>query len=75
MALIVVLWISAILTLLMYSFLAQMQVEYALAGGYGDEKKAEQLAWSAIDLGCAEADNDVRDFHALWDPWSHDALR
>jgi type II secretory pathway component PulK len=75
MALIVVLWISAILTLLMYSFLSGMQVEYALAGGYGDEKKAEQLAWSAIDLGCATADTDVRDFHALWDPWSHDELR
>jgi type II secretory pathway component PulK len=75
MALIVVLWISAILTLLMYAFLQEMQVEYALAGGFGDEKKAEQLAWSAIDAGCAEAENDVRGFHALWDPWSHDELR
>ncbi len=75
-ALIVVLWILAILTLLMYGFLAQMRVEYALAAGYADEKKAEQLAWSAVDYGCAAAVNNVRTFHALTDAeWSHDDLR
>ena len=40
-ALLIVLWLMAILTLLMYAFLADMQVEYAIAGGYGDSRKAE----------------------------------
>jgi general secretion pathway protein K len=75
-ALIVVLWIVAILTLLLYSFLTRMRVEYALAAGFGDEKKAEQLAWSAIDYGCAAAKNNVKTWHALTDPeWSHDDLK
>lgn len=75
-ALIAVLWILAILTLLMYAFLAQMRVEYALAAGFGDEKKAEQLAWSAIDYGCAAAQNNVKTSHALTDvEWSHDEFR
>lgn len=69
-ALIVVLWVSAALTLLLYAFLGEMQVEYALAGGFGDEKKAEQLAWSAIDYGCVTVDNDTKTWQALWDPWS-----
>ncbi len=75
-ALIVVLWILAILTLLMYAFLAQMRVEYSLAAGFADEKKAEQLAWSAIDYGCAAVQNSGLTSHALADPeWSHDDLR
>ena len=75
-ALIVVLWIAAILTALMYAFLSRMRVEYALAGGFGDEKKAEQLAWSAIDYGCAAVQSNVKTWHALTDPeWSHDDLR
>ena len=75
-ALIVVLWILAILTMLMYAFLAQMRVEYALSAGYGDEKKAEQLAWSAVDYACAAAVNNLQTSHTLTDPeWSHDDLR
>jgi type II secretory pathway component PulK len=63
----------AVLTLLMYAFLGEMQVEYALAGGFGEEKKAEQLAWSAMDVGCAAAANDTLAFHQLTDAsWSHD---
>ncbi len=61
-ALLLVLWIMAILTLLMYSFLGDMQVEYSIAGGYGDSRKAEQLAWSAIDLACATVLNDTGAF-------------
>lgn len=72
-ALIVVLWIMAILTLLMYAFLAEMQVEYALAGGFADGKKAEQLAWSAVDLACARVQSSTSPQHKLDDPWSHDA--
>lgn len=75
-ALVVVLWVVAILTALLYAFLSRMRIEYALAAGYGDEKKAEQLAWSAIDYGCAAAQNNVKTWHALSDPeWSHDELR
>ncbi|MBI3856185.1 MAG: general secretion pathway protein GspK [Planctomycetes bacterium] len=57
----------AILTLLMYAFLADMQVEYAVAGGYGDGKKAEQLCWSAIDLACATVLNDTQRWQSLND--------
>ena len=74
-ALILVLWIAAILTLLLYAFLAEMQVEHALAAGFADEKKAEQLAWSAVDAGCADLLREPLDFHALWQPWSHDEAR
>ncbi len=73
MALIIVLWIMAVLTLLMYAFLTDMQVEYALAGYFGEEKKAEQLAWSGIDLACARLAEDVKPWHQLTDPWSNDA--
>jgi DNA uptake protein ComE-like DNA-binding protein len=62
-----VLWLMAILTLLMYAFLADMQVEYAIAGGYGDSRKAEQLAWSAIDLACATVLNDTQTWQGLND--------
>ena len=74
-ALILVLWIAAILTLLLYAFLAEMQVEHALAAGFADEKKAEQLAWSAVDAGCARLLQEPLPFHALWQPWSHDEAR
>src|SRR6185436_3414861 len=66
-ALIIVLWVMAILTLLMYAFLGEMQVEYAVAGGYADGKKAEQLAWSAIDLACATVMNDTQRWQSLND--------
>jgi DNA uptake protein ComE-like DNA-binding protein len=56
-----------ILTLLMYSFLADMQVEYAVSAGYADGKKAEQLAWSAIDLACATVLNDTQTWQSLND--------
>jgi type II secretory pathway component PulK len=74
LALIVVLWLMAVLTLLMYAFLAEMQVEYALAGNFGDEKKAEQLAWSAVELGCATVLNDLQPWQELEGAWSHDDL-
>ncbi len=70
-ALILVLWIMAILTLLMYAFLAEMQVEYALASGFGEERKAEQLAWSAVDLACAMAENETTPQFQLDGPLSH----
>jgi type II secretory pathway component PulK len=66
-ALLLVLWIMAILTLLMYSFLGDMQVEYSIAGGYGDSRKAEQLCWSAIDLACATVVNDTQTWQSLND--------
>jgi type II secretory pathway component PulK len=75
-ALLVVLWLMAALTLLLYSFLAQMQVEYSLSGGYGDEKKAEQLAWSAIDYACVSADNNTQPWHGPSDTaWYHNPDR
>ncbi len=69
-ALLVVLWITAALTLIMYAFLGEMQVEYSLSGSYGDEKKAEQLAWSAIDLACITVDNAVQPWHGPNDLWA-----
>ena len=66
-ALLIVLWLMAILTLLMYAFLAEMQVEYSIAGGYADSRKAEQLAWSAIDLACATVLNDTQTWQSLND--------
>ena len=66
-ALLIVLWLMAILTLLLYAFLADMQVEYSIAGGYADGKKAEQLAWSAIDLACATVLNDTQTWQSLND--------
>ncbi len=74
-ALIVVLWLMAILTLLMYAFVGEMQVEYALAANFGDEKKAEQLAWSAIDHASAAVLNDFQPWQTLTDPWSDDEAR
>jgi type II secretory pathway component PulK len=69
-------WLVAILTLLLYAFLADMQVEYSLAGGYADQKKAEQLAWSAIEYGCATLANDTTKFQTLSDQtWSNDPNR
>lgn len=52
-ALIVVLFLTAILTTLMYTFLREMQVEYHLANGWGQERQARQLAMSAIDKAMA----------------------
>ena len=69
-ALLVVLWITAALTLIMYAFLGEMQVEYSLSGSYGDEKKAEQLAWSAVDLACITVDNAVQPWHGPNDLWA-----
>ncbi len=74
LALLVVLWLMAILTLLMYAFLADMQVEYAVSAGYGDAKKAEQLCWSAIDLACATVQNDTQKWQSLNDTtWANNA--
>ena len=53
----------AALTLLLYAFLGEMQVEYALSGSFADEKKAEQLAWSAIDFACVSVDNNTQPWH------------
>jgi len=74
-ALIVVLWLMAALTLLMYAFLSEMQVEYSLANNYGDEKKAEQLAWSAIELACATVDADTQGWQGPSDLWYHNPDR
>lgn len=72
-ALIIVLWLMAILTLLLYAFLADMQVEYSVGVSYGDGKKAEQLAWSAIDAACAALLNDTRPYQGFNnDPWTND---
>jgi type II secretory pathway component PulK len=68
-ALIVVLWLVIALTLLMYAFLGEMQVEYSIAGSFADEKKAEQLAFSAIAVACATVDNDTQGWHGPNDPW------
>src|SRR5204862_1206924 len=74
-ALLIVLWLMAILTLLMYSFLADMQVEYAVSGGYADGKKAEQLAWSGIDLACATVLNDTQKWQSLNDTtWANNPV-
>ena len=66
-ALIIVLWLMAILTLLLYAFLGDMQVEYSVSSGYADGKKAEQLAWSAIDAACVNILYDTRPYYALSD--------
>jgi DNA uptake protein ComE-like DNA-binding protein len=72
-ALIIVLWLMAILTLLLYAFLADMQVEYSIGAGYADGKKAEQLAWSGIDAACAALLNDTRPYQGFNnDPWAAD---
>ena len=72
-ALIIVLWLMAILTLLLYAFLADMQVEYSIGSGYADGKKAEQLAWSGIDAACAALLNDTRPYQGFNnDPWTSD---
>lgn len=73
-ALLVVLWLMAILTLLMYAFLADMQVEYAVSSGYGDVRKAEQLCWSAIDYAAATVQNDLQKWQSLNDTtWATNA--
>lgn len=74
-ALIIMLWLMAVLTLVMYAFLGEMQVEYALAGGFADEKKAEQLAWSGVDLASVLVEQDLQGWNGLTDPWSHDELQ
>jgi type II secretory pathway component PulK len=74
-ALLIVLWLMAVLTLLMYAFLSEMQVEYAVAGGFAEEKQAEQLAWSAIDRASAWVAADPQPWQGLGDAWSHDDLR
>jgi type II secretory pathway component PulK len=66
-ALLIVLWLMAILTLLMYAFLGEMQVEYAVSSGYADARKAEQLAWSGIDLACATVMSDTQKVQTLTD--------
>ncbi len=71
-ALILVLWIMAILTLLLYAFLGEMQVEYSLASGYADGIKASQLAWSGVDRACARVLNEKLTHHSLSDSWSDD---
>src|SRR5579863_5751844 len=72
-ALIIVLWLMAILTLLMYAFLADMQVEYSIGSAYSNGKKAEQLAFSGIDAACAALINDTRTYQGFNnDPWSSD---
>lgn len=75
-ALLIVLWLMAALTLLLYAFLGQMQVEYSLSGSYADEKKAEQLAWSAIDFACVSIDNNTQPWHGPNDTaWYHNPDR
>ncbi len=70
-ALIVVLWISVILTLLLYAFLIEMRAESSLADGYANRKKAEQLALSAIDKAIVTLTSDTRTHHTLADPWAN----
>jgi type II secretory pathway component PulK len=65
----------AVLTLLMYAFLTEMQVEYSLAGGFAEEKQAEQLAWSGIEYGSAWVTQETQTWQGLNDVWSHDELR
>jgi type II secretory pathway component PulK len=71
-ALLLVLWIMAVLTLLMYAFLGEMQVEYSLSAGHADGLKASQLAWSAIDRASMRVLNQPLTHHSLSDPWSDD---
>lgn len=70
-ALVVVLWIAAILTFLLYAFLVEMQSEAALADGYVHRKKAEQLALSATDKMVATLAADTATHQKLGDSWSH----
>ncbi len=59
-ALVIVLFLSAVLTLLLYAFLREMQVEHRLAAGAGEERQARHLAWSGIEKAVAilEAERD-----------------
>ncbi len=68
-ALIIVLFLSAILTLMMYSFLREMEVEYSLASSLDAEKQADQLAWSAIEKGVAIIATDTQGYASETSPW------
>jgi type II secretory pathway component PulK len=68
-ALIIVLFLSAILTLMMYAFLREMQVEYSLAASLVAEKQAGQLAWSAIEKAMVTAQADTAAFAGAQSPW------
>lgn len=70
-ALIVVLFIAAFLTILLYAFLMEMQSEAALSDGYANRKKAEHLALSAVDKMAAFLAADTRTHMTLSDGWSH----
>jgi len=68
-ALIVVLFLSAVLTLLMYSFLQEMQVEYSLATSCGREAQARQIAWSAVEKAIAVLAADKTSVAGPSSPW------
>lgn len=68
-ALIAVLFLAAVLTLLMYAFLREMEVEASLAASYGREKQAEQLAWGAIEKGMATVATDTQLHASPTSPW------
>jgi type II secretory pathway component PulK len=70
-ALLVVLWIAVILTLLLYTFLAQMLAETSLSTGYANRKRAEQLSLSAVDKGVAMVLNQTATHHSLQDSWAN----
>jgi type II secretory pathway component PulK len=65
----------AVLTLLLYAFLGEMQVEYSLASAYADGYKAEQLAWSGIDRAAALMEAGTEPSNDLGQPWADDESR
>ena len=68
-ALIVVLFVAAMLTVFLYAFLREMQVETSLVNSFGKEKQAEQLAWSAIEKGAAALIADTETHSTATSQW------
>jgi len=71
--LIIVLFLAAILTLMMYAFLREMQVEYSLAASLASEKQAEQLAWSAIEKAIVTVQADTAPYASTQSAWYNNA--
>ncbi len=71
-ALIVVLWISMLLILMLYSLLLETAAESSLADGFGARKKAEQLALSGYEKAIVLLNGDQETKQTLADPWSHE---
>jgi len=71
-ALIVVLWISMLLILMLYSLLLETAAETSLADGFAARKKAEQLALSGYEKAIVVLNNDQETKQTLEDVWAQE---